>query len=52
MDRQKKVHLVLVSIGGETQDEAIIAKGLLGTETLVLRPPGTLKDGVMVKIKN
>ena len=52
MDRQKKVHLVPVSIGGETQDEAIIAKGLLGTETLVLRPPGTLKDGVMVKTKN
>jgi HlyD family secretion protein len=52
LDSKKKVHLVPVSIAGETQGEAIIAEGLLGTETLVLRPPGTLKDGGMVKTKN
>jgi RND family efflux transporter MFP subunit len=52
MDSQKQVHLVPVSIGGETQGEAIIAEGLAGTEALVLRPPGTLKDGDTVKPKN
>jgi len=51
MDSQKKVHLVPVSIGGETQGEVIIAEGLGGTEALVLRPPGTLKDGDTVKTK-
>jgi HlyD family secretion protein len=52
MDSQKKVHLVPVSIGGETKGEVIIAEGLVGTEALVLRPPGTLKDGDTVKTKN
>ena len=52
MDSQKKVHLVPVSVGGETQDEAIIAEGLVGTEALVLRPPDTLKDGDRVKTKD
>jgi RND family efflux transporter MFP subunit len=52
MDSQKKVHLVPVSVGGETQDEAIIAEGLAGTEALVLRPPDTLKDGDTVKTKD
>lgn len=52
MDSQKKVHLVPVSIGGETPGEVIIAEGLVGTEALVLRPPGTLKDGDTVKTKS
>jgi HlyD family secretion protein len=52
IDSQKKVHLVPVSIDGETQGDTIIAKGLAGTEVLVLRPPGTLKDGDTVKPKN
>jgi HlyD family secretion protein len=52
MDSQKKVHLVPVSIGGETQGEVFIAEGLAGTEALVLRPPGALKDGDTVKTKN
>jgi HlyD family secretion protein len=52
MSGQKKVHLAPVSISGEAQGEAIIAEGLIGTEALVLRPPGTLKDGDTVKTKN
>jgi len=52
MDSQKRVHLVPVSISGETEGQTIIATGLVGTEALVLRPPGTLKDGDMVKTKN
>lgn len=52
MDSQKRVHRVPVSIGGETQGEVIIAQGLVGTEALVLHPPGTLKDGDPVKTKN
>lgn len=52
IDSQKKVHLVAVSIGGETQGEVIIAEGLVGTEALVLHPPGTLKDGDTVKTKS
>lgn len=49
MDNQKRVHLVPVSVNGETQGEVIVAQGLAGTEALVLRPPGTLKDGDLVK---
>lgn len=52
IDSQRKVHLVAVSIGGETQGEVIIAEGLVGTEALVLHPPGTLKDGDTVKTKS
>jgi RND family efflux transporter MFP subunit len=52
IDSQKKVHLVAVSIGGETQGEVIIAEGLVGTEAVVLHPPGTLKDGDTVKTKS
>jgi hypothetical protein len=52
MNSEKKVHLVPVSIGGETQGEEIISKGLVGSEALVLRPPGQLKDGDRVRTKN
>jgi RND family efflux transporter MFP subunit len=52
IDSQKKVHFVPVSIGGETQGEVTIAEGLVGSEVLVLRPPGTLRDGDKVKTKN
>jgi RND family efflux transporter MFP subunit len=52
IDSQKKVHFVPVSIGGETQGEVTIAEGLVGSEVLILRPPGTLRDGDKVKTKN
>jgi len=45
----KTVHLVRVSIGGDGPDGVTVDRGLTGTESLVLRPPGTLKDGDTVK---
>jgi RND family efflux transporter MFP subunit len=52
VDGLKKVHLVPVSINGETQGEVIVEQGLAGTEALVLRAPHTLKDGDTVKTKS
>ena len=49
VDGQKKVHLVPVSIRVESQDEVIVDRGLTGTESLVRRPPSTLKDGETVR---
>jgi RND family efflux transporter MFP subunit len=37
--------------GGERQGMVVVRSGLLGTETLVARPPETLKDGDAVKVK-
>ena len=37
--------------GGERQGRVVVRTGLLGTETLVVRPPETLKDGDAVKLK-
>jgi len=52
VDSFKKVHLVRVLTGGETQGEVIVEQGLGGTEALVLRPTDTLKDGDTVKTKS
>jgi multidrug efflux pump subunit AcrA (membrane-fusion protein) len=37
--------------GGERQGMVVVRNGLLGTETLVARPPETLKDGDAVRVK-
>jgi len=37
--------------GSERQGQVVIKEGLRGTETLVARPPDTLKDGDAVRIK-
>ena len=39
-----------VVAGGERQGRVAVKQGLLGTETLVARPPETLKDGDAVKV--
>jgi HlyD family secretion protein len=49
VDGQRKVHLVPVSVGGESEGGVIVDQGLAGTEALVMRPPSTLKDGDTVK---
>jgi HlyD family secretion protein len=51
VDDREKIHLVPVSIGGESQGEMIVEQGLVGAEVLVLRPPNTLKNGDTVKTK-
>jgi HlyD family secretion protein len=40
-----------VVAGGERQGQVVVKNGLLGTETLVARPPETLKDGDSVSVK-
>ena len=40
-----------VIAGGERQGRVVVKNGLLGTETLVARPPETLKDGDAVSVK-
>ena len=40
-----------VVAGGERQGMVVVRNGLLGTETLVARPPETLKDGDAVRVK-
>jgi RND family efflux transporter MFP subunit len=40
-----------VTAGAERDGTVVIKEGLLGTETLVSRPPQTLKDGDTVRIK-
>jgi RND family efflux transporter MFP subunit len=37
--------------GAERQGQVVVKEGLRGTETLVVRPPDTLKDGDAVRIK-
>ena len=37
--------------GPERQGQVVVKEGLRGTETLVVRPPDTLKDGDAVRIK-
>jgi HlyD family secretion protein len=49
VDSQRKVHLVPVSVGRESEGGVIVDQGLAGTEALVLRPPSTLKDSDTVK---
>jgi RND family efflux transporter MFP subunit len=40
-----------VVAGAERQGQVVVKEGLRGTETLVVRPPETLKDGDAVRIK-
>jgi RND family efflux transporter MFP subunit len=40
-----------VLAGPERQGQVVVKEGLQGTETLVVRPPETLKDGDAVRIK-
>jgi HlyD family secretion protein len=40
-----------VTAGPERDGKVVVKEGLLGTETLVSRPPDTLKDGDAVRIK-
>jgi HlyD family secretion protein len=40
-----------VVTGGERQGRVVVKTGLLGTETLVARPPESLRDGDAVRIK-
>jgi multidrug efflux pump subunit AcrA (membrane-fusion protein) len=47
----EKVKERAVTAGGERDGKVVVKEGLLGTETLVARPPETLKDGDAVRIK-
>ncbi len=49
---QGKVKARLVTVGGERQGQAVVRDGLAGGETLVRRPPVTLKDGDSVRVKS
>jgi HlyD family secretion protein len=40
-----------VTPGGERQGQTVVKEGLTGTETLVVRPPETLKDGDAIRTK-
>jgi RND family efflux transporter MFP subunit len=40
-----------VRAGGERQGQVVIQQGLSGDETLVVRPPDTLRDGDAIKVK-
>ncbi len=41
-----------VTLGPRRNDQVAIVKGLAGTETLVARPPASLKDGARVRVKD
>jgi HlyD family secretion protein len=47
----EKVKERAVTAGGERDGKVVVKEGLLGTETLVARPPEALKDGDAVRIK-
>jgi RND family efflux transporter MFP subunit len=49
--RDGKVRARPVVPGGERQGQVVVREGLAGSETLVVRPPETLKDGDAVRIK-
>jgi HlyD family secretion protein len=49
--RDGKVRARPVVPGGERQGLVVVREGLAGSETLVVRPPETLKDGDAVRIK-
>jgi RND family efflux transporter MFP subunit len=49
VDGRARVRAVVA--GGERQGRVEIRNGLLGTETVVARPPDSLKDGDAVKVK-
>ncbi len=41
----------VVTVGPERQGRVVVKQGLVGTETLIVRPPEALKDGDAVRIK-
>jgi RND family efflux transporter MFP subunit len=49
--RDGKVRARPVVPGGERQGQVVVREGLAGSETLVVRPPETLKDGDTVRVK-
>jgi HlyD family secretion protein len=49
--RDGKVRARPVVPGGERQGQVVVREGLAGSETLVVRPPETLKDGDAVRVK-
>jgi HlyD family secretion protein len=49
--RDGKVRARPVVPGGERQGLVVVREGLAGSETLVVRPPETLKDGDAVRVK-
>ena len=49
--REGKAAARLVVTGTDRQDQVIIKDGLAGGETVILRPPDTLKDGDGVRVK-
>lgn len=46
-----KVRQVEVEVGRERQGVLAVTRGLSGSETLVARPPDTLRDGAAVRVK-
>jgi RND family efflux transporter MFP subunit len=49
--RDGKVRARPVVPGGERQGQVVVREGLAGSETIVMRPPETLKDGDAVRVK-
>jgi len=49
--RDGKVRSRPVVPGGERQGQVVVREGLAGSETIVMRPPETLKDGDAVRVK-
>jgi hypothetical protein len=41
-----------VVTGGTREGQVVVRQGLNGTETLVLKPPESLKDGDAVRVKS
>ncbi len=49
--REGKAVARAVTLGTERQDQVVIKEGLAGGETVVVKPPDTLKDGDAVRVK-
>jgi multidrug efflux pump subunit AcrA (membrane-fusion protein) len=50
--RDGKARLRGLTLGGEREGQVVVKEGLAGGETLVARPPETLKDGDGVRAKS
>jgi HlyD family secretion protein len=49
--REGKAVARAVTLGTERQDQVVIQEGLAGGESILLKPPDTLKDGDPVRVK-
>jgi RND family efflux transporter MFP subunit len=49
--REGRVHVRPLSVGGERAGQVVVREGLAGGETVVLRPPATLREGDTVRLK-